>query len=346
MRDYLYKVATDRANSPFACFLKGVLFFLSLVYAAIVSILIVLKRVSPVRLGCKVISVGNITVGGTGKTPLVELVAGFLKSQGHTVAIISRGYHKSPGEAADEPAMLSAKLKDIFVLVDSDRIKAAQRAIREHAIDTAVFDDGLQQWHIKKDMEIVAIDASNPFGNGHLLPRGILRQPLGTLECADIFVITKTNIGSFALPARQRLKEINPKALIFDAEHKATGFYVLGSAHSRQPATVLNKKRVFLFSGIADPDSFSFLAQESGAIVAGHQKFADHHRYTGSEIDGVIQVARQQHADMVVTTEKDAVKLSFLKESKRALGIGVLTMGLRIKDEQGFFSRLRSLYTL
>lgn len=336
----------DKRTGIFAACAKPGLFLLSLVYGLVVSVLITIKRIFPVRLGCKVISIGNVTVGGTGKTPLVELVAGFLENQGRKVAIVSRGYGKKRGEAADEPAMLEAKLKNIFMIVDANRARATRAAIKEHTIDTVVFDDGLQQWHIAKDLEIVTIDAGNPFGNGCLLPRGILRQPLATLKRADIFVITKTNIGSFAAMAREKFREINPEAAVFDAGYKATGFYKIGQARDPEPAAVLNKKRVFLFSGIADPDSFSFLAQASGAVIAGHRKFADHHQYQKEDVDEIARQAKAVQADFIVTTEKDAVKLSFLKEIKPALEIGVLCMGIEIKDEQGFFSRLRGLYTI
>ncbi len=180
MQEYLYNLATDKHKGFIAGVIKLFLFILSLLYGLIVSILILFSRLKPYRLNCKVISVGNITLGGTGKTSLVEYIARHLKQQGHKVAIISRGYKKKTKryplnairyeEMGDEPYMLYKNLGDIPVLVDSDRIRAARKAIKDYSADTVILDDAFQQWGIIKDLDIVTVDATNPLATAASSP--------------------------------------------------------------------------------------------------------------------------------------------------------------------------------
>jgi tetraacyldisaccharide 4'-kinase len=235
MRKFLYYLATDRYKGFFFGIFKSFLWILSLIYGLIVRLLVLFYRGRRYRLDCKVISVGNITVGGTGKTSLVEWICRYLKKQGHRVAILSRGYKRETPNLkfqipnyetmGDEPYMLQMRLEGIPVIVDADRIRAGRRAVNIFKADTVILDDGFQQWRIAKDLEIVTIDATRPFGNGQLLPRGILREPLSSLARADILVLTKTNLSHKTSGIREALYSWSPKASVFESSHEPAGFY-------------------------------------------------------------------------------------------------------------------------
>ncbi|MEI8176684.1 MAG: tetraacyldisaccharide 4'-kinase, partial [Candidatus Omnitrophota bacterium] len=185
MRGYFYALMTDRRHSPADVFLQGALWVLSLVYGAGVRILAggyKKKFFFPYRADCKVISIGNITVGGTGKTPASLLIAKLLEAQGRRVAVLIRGY------GADEYLMLQEELPECAILSGSDRITNARRAFYDFGADTVILDDGFQHWKIHRDLDIVLLDATNPFGNYRLLPRGILREPPQELTRADIIM--------------------------------------------------------------------------------------------------------------------------------------------------------------
>jgi len=277
MRDYLYNLAIDKYNGKVSSIIKTALFLLSLIYGLMVRVLIFLFQIFPCHLNCKVISIGNITLGGTGKTTSVEFITRYLKQQGHKVAILTRGYKRQKAPYAvrptryeimgDEPYMLAKNLKDTPVIVDADRVRAARKAINNYAADTVILDDGFEQWKIKKDLEIVTVDAVNPFGNGHMIPRGILREPLSSLRRADIFLITKTNLNSNTKELLDSLRKLNPSALIFESIHKPLGFYKIGSPDELFNIAALKGKNVALFSGIADPESFESLIKGLGLQV-------------------------------------------------------------------------------
>ena len=260
MKQYLYNLATDKDKGFFALGLKFILLLLSFVYGLIIRILIFVSSLDPKCFSLRVISIGNITLGGTGKTTLVEFISRYLKGRGHSLAILTRGYKRRRQDyMGDEPRMLSKNLDGVPVIVDKDRERGAKRAIREYNSDTVILDDGMQQWHIRKDLEIVTIDALNPFGNRHMLPRGILRQPLSSLRKADIFVLTKTNLAKDLNKLKAVLSKYNPKGLIIESMHLPAGFYDIKRPEELLSSDYLKGKKVALFSGIGDPDSFSKL---------------------------------------------------------------------------------------
>ena len=356
MLRYLYNLATDRYNGNLAGMVKFFLYLLSFVYGLIVRALIFIYRIRPNRLNCKVISIGNITLGGTGKTSLVELIARYLKEEGHKVAILSRGYKKtarslqstahSQAKMGDEPYMLKMNLKDVPVVVGADRIRAANLAIRDYGVDTVILDDGFQQWRIKKDLEIVTIDATHPFGNRNLLPRGILREPLSSLKRADVFVLTKTNINPDTQGIKDFLSALNPQSLIAESMHMPLGFYRLGIAEDLLKIDALKAKSVTLLSGIGDPASFEKLIEGIGINIGLAFRFPDHHPYSQKELEDIIQKSQKKNIDTIVTTEKDAVKLQQLPITNYQLPIFVLRITLAItKNEQGFYNRLLQLYS-
>lgn len=355
MLDLLYILATDKYKGFVPVILKFFLLLLSFVYGLAIRILILFFRFQRYRLNCKVISVGNITLGGTGKTSLIEYLAGFLRQNGHRVAILTRGYRRhtqclaqdaqrSYEHMGDEPYMLSQKLGEIPVMVDKNRIRAAKEAIKKYGADTAILDDGFQQWRLKKDLEIVTIDATNPFGNKHILPRGILREPISSLKRADIFILTKTNLNSEAYQIRDLLTRINPQAEIFMAVHRPLGFYILSKPKELLDTGIFKGKSAVLFSGIGDPDSFENLIKSLSIAVNFHYRFRDHHHYNQEDLENIIT---SKNTDVVITTEKDAARLQGLQLETYSAQLFVLRIELTIiKNEAQLHSRLLRLYSL
>ena len=356
MLSYIYNLATDRERGLIATGVKSFLYFLSLIYGLAVRVLIFLYHLKPYQLNCKVISVGNITLGGTGKTSLVALIARYLKEKGHKVAILSRGYKRkvltpnlqlpTPNSMGDEPYMLKVNLKDVPVLVDTDRIRAAKRAIRDYGADTVILDDGFQQWRIKKDLEILTIDATSPFGNLKLIPRGILREPLSSLRRADIFVLTKTNLNPDNQDIKDFLSSISPSSLIAESTHSPLGFYRLDKSDAFLKLEALKGEVVTLISGIADPDSFENLIASLGINIGLALRFPDHYAYSQKDLENIIRESQRKNIATIITTEKDAARFYGLRITDYGLQFLILRIELKIiKDEQRFYNRLLRLYS-
>lgn len=299
----------------------------------------------PHELGCQVISIGNLTVGGTGKTPIVEVFARTLQQSGRKVAILSRGYRKvedplwrrfwkwlsasetrvyeprvvSDGErllldsslGGDEPFMLAQNLPKVAVLVDANRVNSGRYAVQKLGCDTLILDDGFQNFHLKHRVDIVLVDRTNPFGNRRLLPRGILREPVGNLERADFIFITKSN-GDGAPDLKQTLRKYNPHAEISECRHSAKYLQDVFTKE-KAPLEFIKGLPVAAISGIASPKGFEDELIRLGAKVLYHKRYADHHRYTQQEIINVINKGIQRGAKIVVTTEKDAVRFPMLE---------------------------------
>jgi tetraacyldisaccharide 4'-kinase len=348
--EYLYNLITSKKGGALAFLLKLLLFALSLVYASFTILLAFFYRLRPAKAGCKVISVGNITLGGTGKTCIVEYLALKLGEKGIKTAVISRGYKRDPrgtGTQAmgDEPAMLKKKLPQTAVIVDSDRLRAADRAVKEYGVDTAILDDGMQQWRIHKDLEIVAIDALNPFGNCRLLPAGFLREPLSALRRADVFILTRVEPGRDVSALSGRLSRINPGALIVESRHRPQGFGAVCGTHKDLGLDSFKGAAALVFSGIGNPRAFEETVVSLGVRAVKSIRFSDHHRYTQRDMDGIVRDAAHNGTDIVITTEKDAVKIA-------ALGTGqVKIFSLNVKleitrNEAELDRRLFELYPL
>lgn len=348
-REYLYDLVTGKIKSPGAELLKGCLFVLSLVYGLAVVILAAVYRIRPMRFRAKVISVGNITLGGTGKTTFVEYLSAKLSSDGNKIAVLSRGYKRDSRRQGaqgmgDEPAMLQHNLPLARVVVNKNRIKAGQSAIRDYGSNILILDDGLQQWKIFKDLEIVMIDAGNPFGNYHLLPAGFLREPLSALKRADIFVLTQVYPGQDLAGLTAKLKRINSQALIVESRHEPKRISQLDQADVHLDPEVLRGKPVAIFSGIGNPEGFEKSVSGLGIKVVKYFKFADHHDYTQEDISGILREAKENNLEAIITTQKDAVKI-------RELGIKyptILVLEIKlniIKNEAELDRRLLKLYS-
>jgi tetraacyldisaccharide 4'-kinase len=334
MRDYLYKLATDKQKGILAYILKLFLFISSCIYGLLIRAIIFLRSSKKKTLGCKVISVGNITLGGTGKTSLVKIIAVKLQCEKHKVAVLTRGYRKKGRDAGDEPTMLMASLKDVAVIVDKNRVRGARVAVDEYGADT--------------DLEIIAINALEGFGNRQMLPRGILREPLSSLIRADIFVLTKVNLSLSVQSLRDALTRINPRALIVEASHRAIGLYNANLSQENFFVDYLKDKQVALFSGIGDPASFSELIKNLGSRIGLDLRFPDHHYYTAEDLSGIIGEAENKGIKLIITTEKDAARLS-KDDLDRFAHVQLLVLRIEliiVKNGGEFASRLLGLYSL
>jgi len=341
MRKYLYNLATDKSRGPVAFLLKILLFLLSLAYGLIIRLMIVVFSMAKCRLRAKVISVGNITVGGTGKTPLVEYIASLLKEKGRSVAILTRGYG-----TGEEARMLEENLEGLAVIVGADRAKGGRRAIKEYFADTLVLDDGFQQWRMIKDLDIAVIDAVNPFGNRNMLPRGILREPLSSLKRADIFMLTKTDMAADLNKLKAYLQRLNSKAEIFESVHKPVSLYRLDKKTEALSLDFLKGKAVCLFCGIGDPASFESLINKSGAKIAVSLIYPDHHDYTDVDLENIICAAVEKNIDTIITTEKDAARIMNSGLNDYNARFFALRVELAIKENERFVKRLFGLYSV
>ncbi len=346
-----------------AALLRGVLFGLSKMFLIIVKGRRWLYEARIIRdhpLGVQVITVGNLTVGGTGKTPVVEKFARVLTDQGRKVAILSRGYRSKPPpltqrwknklllqdevvpprvvsdgknlllnseDAGDEPYMLASNLKDVVVLTDKDRVKSGRYAIEQFGCDTLLLDDGFQYWKLAgRRRDIVLVDAQQPFGNEHLLPRGTLREPPEHIRRADTIFITKSDGETAGL--RARIRKHNPSAGIIECVHWPLFFEDVFNPDQREQIGWLKGKKVATLSGIAQPESFEQSLLQQGADLVYTKRFADHHRFNQQEILNTINRAKKRRAEIILTTQKDAVR--FPKIDRRDLPIFYMRVEIKI----------------
>lgn len=290
-------------------------------------------------LGCLVVVVGNLTVGGTGKTPVVEKFARALRDRGRRVAILSRGYRsKAPPmwkkwwyalshtseppprivsdgqrvlldseQAGDEPYMLARNLPGVFVIVDKNRVKAGAYAIKKFGCDTLILDDGFQYLPLKGRLNLLLVDKTNPFGNGHLLPRGILREPIKHLKRASYVFLTKSD-GVRDVELEELIQKHNPGVDVIECAHRPQYLQRFG-ADERQPLDWLRGRRVGAFSGIAVPESFEKFVRDLGGHIQFTRRFLDHYRFTSEDFVSIFTEGIEQKVEFIVTTEKDAVRL-------------------------------------
>lgn len=289
------------------------------------------------QLGVMVVSVGNLTVGGTGKTPVVEKLARELRDGGRRVAILSRGYKskKLPlirrwrrrwfgkfkprvvhdgrrllldsAWAGDEPYMLARSLGNVLVLVDRDRARTGRHVIREYDADLLILDDGMQYQDIQHRIDICLVDRQAPFGNEYLLPRGTLREPPANLARASYILITKAVPGESGALI-QRIRQYNRVAPIIESAHGPRYLQNLYDADDRISLDWLKGKYIGALSGIARPESFEGALKKLGAHLVITSQFADHHRFSDEELSEFIARAARRDLDAIITTEKDAVR--------------------------------------
>jgi len=272
-------------------------------------------RGAAARLSVPVISVGNIIAGGTGKTPLVIDITGRLIERGRKPAVISRGYRGGPDGLNDEHQLIQRHCPQAICLSDPDRVRGGQLAIQRDGADVIVLDDAFQHRRIHRDFDIVLIDATCPFGFDRLLPRGLLREPPWQLRRADIIVITRVDQvspGDLAVIAN-RIRHYAAGTQILKCRHRPVSVSTLktGVAPVLDPCgTSLEGKQVVCFAGVGNPEAFEATVASMGAEVVGRKWWPDHHRYHPKDMDELLRAGRFPDFDLLVTTEKDAVKLT------------------------------------
>ena len=362
LETFILGVIFEQRRGKRAAAVRALLYLFSKLFTLAIKARRYLHNVRILRdstVGVQVIAIGNLTVGGTGKTPVVEKFARELQNQGRKVAILSRGYRSKPPplhqrllkklllqdeitpprvvsdgksllldseSAGDEPFMLASNLKDVVVLVDKDRVKSSRYAIETFGCDTLLLDDGFQYWKLRgRRWDVVLIDYQQPWGNHHLLPRGTLREPITHLARANTIFITKSNGHSEAL--RNEITQLNPKAGIIECVHHPLYFEDVFTGE-RQGLEFLKGKRVAAMSGIAQPESFEKGLRNLGAELVYSKRFADHHRFTQQEILNVINRSKKRQAEVIVTTQKDSVR--FTKLDRRDLPLYFMRVEIKL----------------
>jgi|688.fasta_scaffold178044_2 tetraacyldisaccharide 4'-kinase len=263
------------------------------------------------RAAVPVISIGNLTLGGTGKTPLVAWTAALLARHGRRPAIVSRGYGAAPGERSDEAAELAILMPDVPHVADRDRVAAAARATALGA-DAVVLDDGFQHRRLARDLDIVAIDATDPFGCGRLFPRGLLREPLRGVARAQALVLTRASCLASADRVALRAALVaagrgTAPPVWTEADHRPVG--LRDAAGATRPLDELRGRRVLAFAGIGNPAAFRDSLAGLGADLVAFRPLPDHHAYTTADIESLARAAAAARADLAVTTLKDLVKI-------------------------------------
>ena len=329
-----YQACINNERGKVLSLFRSLFFILSQFYYLAIKLRRLIYRIGIIpqtKIPCTVISVGNITWGGTGKTPAVAMIVKLLGEMGKRVTVLSRGYGRrykkseisvvsdgkrvilSCWEAGDEPYLLSKNLPDVPVIIGKNRIKSGKYAIERFASEVVVLDDGFQYWPLNRDIDIVTIDSLNPYGNGYLIPRGPLREPISHLLRADIFLLTRANLVSRKDLDRiiGDLERFNPHSIILESVHRPRYLESFFSGE-KKGLDFIKDRRVVAFSSIGNPYSFEKTLEELGAKIVKIFQFPDHYNYNRSdlrEIESACRTGLEKGEVIAVTTEKDGVRL-------------------------------------
>ncbi len=372
IEQYFLDLLKERRHRPVDRLITGILFLASRVYRNIVQLRLWMYENRVLRnraIGCLVVSIGNLTCGGTGKTPVVEIFAKTLSRKGRKVAILSRGYRSkdkrslweklkgrlfskkkeipprvvSDGknlrlnsmEAGDEPYMLANNLRDVCVIVDKDRVKSGLHAIEEFHVDTLVLDDGFQYLSLKSHINILLVDSTSPFDNHHTLPRGLMREPIKNIRRADYVFLTKSDGSPRLRHLKDFIRKHNHRAEIIECCHRPQYLQDVFNSAERFPLNYLQGRKVASLSAIANPASFNGFLTQNGAELVLKRHYADHHRYRQQEMIDFVNDAKAAGAELILTTEKDAVRMPRL--DRRDLPVLFLRIEIDILSGQENF---------
>ncbi len=316
------------------------------------------SRLRPVRrLPCPVICIGNLTVGGSGKTPCTLALAQWFQARGRHPGILLRGYgrHGSGVTVAadareararweavgDEAVLLARRLAGVPVVVGANRFQAGLESLRRFRLDLLLLDDGFQHRQLHRDLDLVMVDATDPFGGGRLLPRGRLREPISRLGCAHAIILSRTDQARDLAAVRRALAQIAPGVVQILTRHRPSRLRELAGGEEL-PLSSLQGRRLLAVSGIANPAGFHGTLAALGGIVAGEVTFPDHHPYAPADLSRVAREAREARAELVVTTEKDAVRMPAAPrpEAAAAAPIRVLEVELEVTEGTDALERL------
>ena len=339
-RDYLYTLLIDekRKEGIIEKGIKLLLFLLSGVYYLVLQIREIcyfLGILGTVRLPIKVISIGNITLGGTGKTPMVEFLAERLKRKGRKVGVLVQGYGEK-GKGEDEEArLLKELLSDIPVLAGKNRIKTGKEAIERYAVDTLILDDGFQYRCLDRDLDIVLIDATCPFANGYLLPRGFLREPLKGLKRADLLILTKINLieEDELVRLRKCLHRQFPSLPFLEAEYKPLFLIDLIKGDRKEIGSRYFEK-VLIFSAIGNPQAF-LRTVRTFSQVEKEFRFPDHYQFKSTDVKKIIDFCVSKQIKSVICTEKDAIKIKRFIPLFLSHSLSIFSLRMRMEIKRG-----------
>jgi len=360
-------IITQEGDNRFS-FLKSLLFIFSLFYGGLVNFRSKAYDrgiIKSKKLPCKVISIGNITVGGTGKTPMTIYVAELVQKLGYVVAVISRGYKgelektggivsngktvlMGPEKAGDEPFMLAGRLKNIPVIVGKDRFEAGMQAVKNFNPDVIVLDDAFQHLKLKRDINLVLLDAKRPFGISHLLPRGTLRESPSSLLRSDAFILTRFDgAPEYALEdSLAGLKALIQSRPVFKTSHAPYAYIVKKGKHIPFESIstslflcdfdFLRDRKVFAFAGIARNDDFLHTVESFKCDITYFLGFEDHHRYSDNDLNRMFSLAEKANVEFFITTEKDYARIA----NSTTWPIDLVVVGIKIffKDDEKAFN--------
>ncbi len=297
-----------------------------------------------------VISVGNVTLGGTGKTPAVEWIARWLRSRDIRVTIVSRGYGAEDGARNDEALELEQKLPDVPHALNPDRVAAARMAIEEFETQCILLDDGFQHRRLRRDLDLVLLDALNPFGFDHVFPRGLLREPLAGLARADVMMLTRCDAVDQQRRQQirqQAMKYARPDVIWLEAAHQPQS--LLSAKGNETPLTDVEHQRVAAFCGIGNPQGFrhtveSLLEREAkDTNLVGWREFPDHHLYAKADVEDLTRWTQELNAKLVLCTHKDLVKVGV--ENLGGVPLRAVRIGLQFLNSASEFERrLQALF--
>lgn len=358
---FIYLIHSKKADGFSMNLLMGLLYIFSLIYEQLVNIKLLGYKIGILgkeRLNCYVISLGNITVGGTGKTPTAQRLAKEIRDMGYRVVILNRGYrskwhgevgivsdgkdlHMDAAEAGDEAYMLAKHLPNVPVLIGAERAVTGKYAIEHFGAEVAILDDGYQHWQLIRDMDILLVDAVNVFGNGHLLPRGTLRESMAHISRADVCLITKVDQAEAGAGEyiRETVHKYNANAKIVESIHQPRCFMPLADwfinlAGEGVDVEKISGRKIMAVSAIGNPASFERTLRDLGAEIVESIRYPDHHEYTVKEMQDVLQQADALGAESIVITEKDAVKIP-AEFAKTNWSIPIFVICVEVKFQTG-----------
>ena len=358
IREKVVVAFSREQTSGWVALLQRILIPLSLIYQLAMSVrsfLYAYGLIASRRLVRPVISVGNLTAGGTGKTPLVIKVVQHLTLQGLGFAVLSRGYkgkstqavntvsdpkgiRLGARESGDEPYLMAEKLPGTPVLVGRDRFALGREAVLRFDPDCLILDDGFQHFALRRECNILLLDGEHPFGNGLCLPSGSLREGVSAIRRADLIAIN----GNPSVEVLSRIIGLAPGVPVYIVRFEASGLRRLPS-HEVESLSLLQGKRVMAFAGIARPERFFRSIERTGAELIHKKSFPDHHPYTGEEAASLFRDGLEHHAECLVTTEKDAVRFP---EGPQDLPLFALVLSVEFQDRERFFGEVRRRLSL
>jgi len=308
---------------------------------------------------CTVISVGNLTVGGTGKTPFVIFLSRHFSGKGRKVTIVSRGYGGSKSssdvltvsdgkgkvfvgadECGDEPFLLASSLPAVSVLVSKIRAKAIREAQRTFSPDIIILDDGYQHRAVSRTVDILLIDASDPFGNYQLLPSGMLREPIRNIQRADLIIITRAEENEEFITLERIIRTHNRDARIFKSGHSFSELLLPGTSKTLTPSELKGKK-AYAFCAIGNPDIFIMDIERSDADIVGTRFYRDHHRYSSVDLETIERDALSAGAEILLTTQKDVINMASMQS--RYLPLYSAQIRTVVHESERFFNELETM---